>query len=150
MRLQILMATLLSSGLATAATATGLPLQVGMYRMGSSNYIQIAVKGDRLCYNGFSSRGSAVGSIAPDSKLQDVYRINGLDNLALYQQDIKTLLYGEVHAMNAYEAEYGTDRTVGTTLQQCLDSNSAFFKREGISPSSSRSPLFKRQNPLPR
>ena len=154
MKLRMLIATLLSSGIATAATATGLPLQVGMYHMGASNYIQIAVKGDRLCYNGFSSRGSAVGSIVPDSKLPDVYRINGLDNLVLYQQDIKTLLYGEVHQMNAYEADYGAERTIGTTLQQCLDSNSAFFKREGISPSSlsprSPSPLFKRQNPLPR
>jgi len=118
-----------------------------MYRMGSSNYIQIAVKGDRLCYNGFSSRGSAVGSIAPDP-IQGVYRINGLDNLVLYQQDIRTLLYGEVNQMNTYDADYGTARTIGTTLQQCLDSNAPFFKREGISPSPL--PLFKRQNPLPR
>ncbi|MCY7324413.1 MAG: hypothetical protein LH660_22090 [Phormidesmis sp. CAN_BIN36] len=146
----MLIATLLSCGMTSAATATGLPLQVGMYRMGASNYIQIAVKGDRLCYNGFSSRGSAVGSIAPDPKFQDVYRINGLDNLVLYQQDIKTLLYGEVNQMNAYEADYGTARTIGTTLQQCLDSNSPFFKREGVSPLPLRSPLFKGQNPLPR
>ena len=144
----MLIATLLSCGTATAATATGLPLQVGMYRMGSSNYIQIAVKGDRLCHNGFSSRGSAVGSIAPDPKLADVHRINGLDSLVLYQQDIKTLLYGEVNQMNAYEADYQTARTIGPTLQQCLDSNAPFFKREGVSPV--RSPLFKRQNPLPR
>ncbi len=150
MKLQTLMATLLSCGIASAATASGLPLQVGMYRMGSSNYIQIAVKGERLCYNGFSSRGSAVGSIAPDSKFQGVYRINGLDNLALYQQDIKTLLYGEVNQMTAYTSDYETPRTISTTLQQCLDSNSPFFKREGISASPSPSPLFKRQNPLPR
>ena len=147
MKLRTLMATLLSFGIAPAAMASGLPLQIGMYRMGSSNYIQIAVKGDRLCYNGFSSRGSAVGSIAPDP-IQGVYRINGLDNLVLYQQDIKTLLYGEVNQMNAYTSDYETARTIGTTLQQCLDSNAPFFKREGISPSPL--PLFKRQNPLPR
>ena len=150
----MLIAMLLTSGTVTAATATGLPLQAGIYHMGTSNYIQIAVKGDRLCYNGFSSRGSAVGSIVPDPKLQDVYRINGLDNLVVYQQDIKTLLYGEVHQMDAYAADYETARTIGTTLQQCLDSNSPFFKREGISPSSlpprSPSPLFRRQNSLPR
>lgn len=142
----MLMATLLSCGTATAATANGLPLQVGIYRMGSSNYIQIAVKGDRLCYNGFSPRGSAVGSIAPDPKLAGVYQINGLDNLVLYQQDIKTLLYGEVNQMNSYASDYGTARTIGRTLQQCLDSSSPFFKREGISPS----PLFRRENSLPR
>ncbi len=150
MKLRMVMVMLLSCGMTPAATASGLPLQVGMYRMGSSNYIQVAVKGDRLCYNGFSSRGSAVGSIEPDSKLQGVYRINGLDNLVLYQQDIKTLLYGEVNQMNAYSSDYETPRTIGTTLQQCLDSNSPFFKREGISASPSPSPLFRRQNPLPR
>jgi hypothetical protein len=148
MKLRMLALTLLSCGVTPAAMANGLPLQVGMYRTGASNYIQIAVKGDRLCYNGFSSRGSAVGSISPDPKLQGVYRVNGLDNLVLYQQDIKTLLYGEVNQMNAYDADYGTARTIGTTLQQCLDSNAPFFKREGISPSPS--PLFKRQTPLPR
>ena len=150
MKLRMLMVMLLSCGMTPAATASGLPLQVGMYRMGSSNYIQVAVKGERLCYNGFSSRGSAVGSIAPDSKLQGVYRINGLDNLVLYQQDIKTLLFGEVNQLDAYSSDYETARTIGTTLQQCLDSNSPFFKREGISASPSPSPLFTRQNPLPR
>lgn len=146
MKLQMLMATLLSCGTATAATANGLPLQVGMYRMGSSNYIQIAVKGDRLCYSGFSPRGSVVGSIAPDPKLAGAYQINGLDNLVLYQQDIKTLLYGEVNQLNSYASDYGAARTIGKTLQQCLDSSSPFFKREGISPS----PLFRRENSLPR
>ena len=144
----MLVLTLLSCGITSTAMTNGLPLQVGMYRIGSSIYIQIAVKGERLCYDGFLSSGSAVGSIAPDSKLQEVYRINGLDNLVLYQQDIKPLLYGEVNQMNDYTSDYETARTIKTTLQQCLDSNSPFFKREGISPSPS--PLFKQHNPLPR
>jgi hypothetical protein len=115
-------------GATFTANANGLPLQSNVYRMGSG-YIQVAVKGKRLCYSGSSSRGSTVASVTPDSQLNGFYRINGWSDTVLYQQDIDTLLFGSVDELIAYEADYDVPRDVNSILQHCLDSSSPFFRQ---------------------
>lgn len=122
--------TLVLVSMAKAAIAEGLPLQVGVYRLGTTNYIQIAQKGDRLCYQGLSTRGSAVGSIAPDPNLQGFSRVNGFNDTVLYQAGLETLLFGSPHQLTKYSADYSSPRSIGTTLQQCLDTKEPFSKVE--------------------
>jgi hypothetical protein len=121
---------LLLLSVANGAIAGGLPLQVGAYRLGTSNYIQIAQQGDRLCYQGFSNRGSSVGSIAPDPTLQNFSRIHGFDDAVLHQPDLETLLFGPRHQLTKYTADYSVSRTISPTLQQCLDAKDPFSKLE--------------------
>lgn len=130
MKLSLLLTVLGLLGIASSAIAGGLPLQVGAYRLGTSNYIQIAQKGDRLCYQGFSNRGSSVGSITSDPKLSDFSRINGFEDAALYQLDLETLLFGPLHQLTKYTADYSFSRTISPTLQQCLDAREPFSKLE--------------------
>lgn len=131
MKWSILVATeFLLLGMASAAIAHGLPLQVGAYRSGANNYIQIAQKGDRLCYQGFSSRGTSVGSISPDPKLQGFYRISGFDDGVLYQPELETLLFGSPHQLSKYTADYQFSREISPTLQQCLNAKEPFSKLE--------------------
>jgi hypothetical protein len=115
-------------GATFATSANGLPLQSKVYRMGSG-YIQVAVKGKRLCYGGSSSRGSTVASITTDSQLEGFYRINGWSDTVLYQQDIDTLLFGSLDELIAYKADYNVPRDINSILQQCLDSSSPFFRQ---------------------
>ena len=120
--------TVLSMGIASIASAHGLPLQVGVYRTGS-NYIQIA-EGERLCYQGFSARGSIVASIAADPQHEGFYQVNGLNDIVLYQPNIETLFAGSVHQLNSYTADYSFSREISSTLQQCLTSTAPFFVQE--------------------
>lgn len=130
MKWSILVTANLLVGMTSAAIASGLPLQVGSYRLGANNYIQIAQKGDRLCYQGFSNRGSSVGSITPDPTLQDFSRISGFNDAVLYQPDLETLLFGPIHQLAKYTADYNVSRNISPTLQQCLDANGSFSKLE--------------------
>ena len=125
-------ANLLLLGMARGAIAEGLPLQVGAYRLGANNYIQLAQKGDRLCYQGSSSRGSSVGSIAPDPTFPGFSRISGFENTVLYQSALETLLFGSIHQLSKYTADYDIPRTISPTLQQCLDSKEPFSKVEQV------------------
>lgn len=126
----LLMVNLVLLGLAENAIAGGLPLQVGVYRLGTDNSIQLAQKGDRLCYQGFSSRGSSTGSIALDARLSDFSRINGFDDAVLYQPDLETLLFGPIHQLTKYTADSSASRTISPTLQQCLNAKEPFSKLE--------------------
>ncbi|MFB8788101.1 MAG: hypothetical protein U7123_04470 [Potamolinea sp.] len=117
---------LCSLGLAMPSIA--LPLQVGVYRVGST-YIQIAQKGNRLCFRGFSARGATTASIYPDSENPGFYKINGLTDLVISQQDPKTLLFGNLNSLSSYEADYEFPRDITDDLQRCLQSKKTFLER---------------------
>lgn len=117
------------TGLVAGKSLAALPLQVGVYRLGSI-YIQIAEKENRICYHGASARQSTVASVAADTNHQDFYKINGLDGLFLLQQDTDTLLFGPVNNLNKWVAEYGSTRDLDDDLQECLSSQKPFFKQK--------------------
>lgn len=108
--------------------AVALPLQVGVYRVGS-RYIQIAQKGNRLCFRGFSARGATTASITPDSEHPDFYLINGLNDTVLHQKDLKTLFFGEMNNLELYEVNYSFPGDITDDLQRCLQSQKPFFER---------------------
>lgn len=114
------------SSISLPALATPLPLQVGTYYGGGSRYIQIAAKGERLCFHGFGTRGATVASITPDPSLEGFYRIHGRIDAALYQQDLKILLFGGTNNLLPYEADYNLSRDIGDSLQNCLESDAPF------------------------
>lgn len=111
------------------AFASPLPLQKGIYYGGGSRYIQIAAKGERLCSHGYSGRGATVASITPDPSLEGFYRINGWTDTVLYQQDLKTLLFGSTNNLLPYEADDNLSQDISGSLQQCLESNTLFQRR---------------------
>lgn len=119
---------------ATGAIASALPLQTGLYRSGGSNYIQIAVQGERLCYHGMSSRGSTIASITADPQRPDFYQIEGLTEVVLHQPGVETLLYGSPHQLTQYSPDYEFPAEIGPLMQQCLDSKAAFFQQQGVRP----------------
>jgi hypothetical protein len=118
--------TLLSLGLALPAAA--LPLQAGVYRVGS-RYIQIAQKGRRMCFRGFSTNGVTTASIAPDTKNPGFYRINGYKDTVVRQQDPNILLIGELNNLSPYEADNEFPRDLTDDLKRCLNSQKPFFER---------------------
>lgn len=105
-----------------------IPLQVGVYRVGS-RYIQIAQRENRLCFHGFSIHGATTASLEPDRDRPDVYRVNGFDDTVLLQQDADTLLMGPIHYLNPYPADYEFPQTISDDLEVCLSSTKPFFKR---------------------
>jgi hypothetical protein len=116
------------NGLAPGKSLAALPLQVGVYRLGS-RYIQIAEKQNRICFKNSSSYGATVASVSADTNRQDFYQINGVDGAFLLQQDQETLLFGPIHQLVNYAAEYNFPRELDDDLQQCLSSQKPFFKR---------------------
>jgi hypothetical protein len=108
--------------------AFALPLQVGVYRVGS-RYIQIAQQGNRLCFRGFSINGVTTASISPDSEHSGFYLINGLDDTVVHQKDLKTLFIGQINNLEPYEADYEFPRNISDDLQRCLQSQKPFFER---------------------
>jgi hypothetical protein len=122
-------AVVIVSSLSLPAFANSLPLQTGIYHGGGSRYIQIAVKDERLCFHGYSGRGETVASITPDPSLKGFYRINGWTDTVLYQQDLKTLLFGSTNNLLPYEADYNLSQDISDSLQQCLESDVPFEQR---------------------
>jgi hypothetical protein len=111
-----------------AIPAAALPLQVGIYRDGS-RYIQIAQKGRRLCYRGFSINGVTTASITPDAKNPGFYLIHGFKDVVLSQQELNTLLFGELNNLLPYEADPEFPHDISPDLQRCLNSKKPFFKQ---------------------
>jgi hypothetical protein len=121
--------TVAFSILATAP-AMALPLQVGNYRIGSK-YIQIASKGDRVCYQGKSATRAVTASVAPHS-LSDFYVVNfkmdgTQETFVLHQPAIGHLLYGRVHMLRDWEADYNINLPVDEAMKRCLNTESPFF-----------------------
>jgi hypothetical protein len=117
--------------LCSTIPAMALPLQEGVYRIGSK-YIQIAASGDRVCYQGFSARGSITASISPHT-LPDFFVVNfktadTKEPLVLHQPTIGNLLYGTLHNLDSWEADYQFPASQNDAMQRCLKSQTAFLE----------------------
>jgi hypothetical protein len=117
-------------GLAAGKSLAVLPLQVGVYHGGGSQYIEIAQTENIICFKGFCANGVTVASVAADTNRQDLYKINGFNGVFLLQQDTNTLLFGPVNQLIKYAADYGFYRDLDDDLQQCLSSQKQFFKQK--------------------
>jgi hypothetical protein len=118
--------------LLTTTPVMALPLQDGNYRIGSK-YIQIGSKGDRICYQGKTATRRITASVAPHNSLPDFSVVNfqtvdAKTTLVLHQPSIGHLLYGAVHNLTDWEADYQIDRSLDDTMTRCLNSQEAFFE----------------------
>lgn len=138
LRIEPIVATVMILGV--SAPAIALPLQSGTYSFGSS-FAQIAKLGDRVCYQGLSRHGAMVASVSHDPKNPEFYTVNGV-GLVLHQQNPTTLMIGGANNLVPYAAEDSSTTELSQGLQQCLESQSPFFKRDADNPftSSSESP----------
>jgi hypothetical protein len=105
-----------------------IPLQDGLYWGGGSRYIQITVRGDRACYMGSSSNGSAVASLEPDSTREGFYRVNGFQGIVVSQPDSETLLFGMPDDLISYKADYEISESEPEILRNCLESDEPFYE----------------------
>jgi len=117
--------------LCSTVPAIALPLQEGMYRIGS-RYIQIAASGDRVCYQGFSATASTTASISPHT-LPDFFVVNfktadTKETLVLHQPTLGNLLYGTLHNLNSWEVDNQFPESKNDAMQRCLKSQTAFLE----------------------
>lgn len=112
-----------------SAAAIAMPLKPGAYSW-ASNYIQVAKKGSRFCYQGFSARGTFVSSLSPAPKKPGFYQLDGSKNLFLRQDNPTQISYGSLDNLLPYKV----DRAFGTQLtpemQQCLNSSKPYSKQQ--------------------
>ncbi len=105
-----------------------LPLQVGIYRVGS-RYLQIAEQNSRICFVGFSSRGATTASVERDLNYPNFYKVEGYEGAILVQSDINTLLFGPIHQLEEYQADRNFSRELTEDLEACLNSTEPFLNR---------------------
>lgn len=120
--------TLLAWNLATT-TATAMPLKPGLYRW-ASKYIQIAQKGDRLCYQGSTARASLTASLQRDSQNPEIYRLHGAKDLVVKQNQADQILYGSRDNLLPYTAEAEPNLELNPAMQQCLKSTKPYYKQQ--------------------
>jgi hypothetical protein len=130
-KLSLLSAVAATFSLLAATPAMALPLQDGNYRIGSK-YIQIASKGERICYQGKTATRAVTASVNPHS-LPDFSVVNfktdgTQETLVLHQPAIGHLLYGSVHRLTDWEADYQIDRSQDDAMKRCLTSQVPFFE----------------------
>lgn len=114
--------------LVLSTSAHAIPLQTGAYSWGS-NYIQIARKGDRFCYQGFTARATSISSLAPDPQQPDLYKLAGMKNAVLRQDTPDRISYGSKENLLPYAADptFGTELT--TEMKQCLNAKRPYYKQ---------------------
>lgn len=110
------------------AVAQAVPLQAGAYSWGS-RYIQIARKGDRWCFQGFSARATSIASLSPDAKRPGLYRLHGPVEALVRQDNAKQLSYGSPNNLMPYasDREFGSEIT--PEMQKCLNAKTPYFKQ---------------------
>jgi hypothetical protein len=114
--------------IAAGPTLAALPLQVGVYRVGS-RYIQIAEQNNRICFVGFSARGATTASVEPDPNYHTFYKVEGYEGAVLVQSDINTLLFGPTHYLEEYPVDRSFSRESTEDLEACLNSVEPFLNR---------------------
>jgi hypothetical protein len=130
-KLSLLSAVTATFSLLATHPALALPLQDGNYRIGSK-YIQIASKGDRVCYAGKTATRGTTASVAPHS-LPDFSVVNfktegTQETLVLHQPTMGHLLYGTVHMLRDWEADNSISLPVDDVMKRCLSSQAPFFE----------------------
>jgi hypothetical protein len=132
MKKYLLLIVILCFSLAIAAPALALPVQDGVYTGPGSRWIQIATKGDRICYNASTATRSLTASLSPHPTIPDFYGVDGVEiegglgALVVHQPTLDTLLVGRVHNLTARPSDLSASRDLSETMQRCLDSQGAF------------------------
>lgn len=129
LKVAAVMAIAVPSWLFLSERAIAIPLKPGAYSW-ASNYIQIAQKASRLCYQGFSARGTFVSSLSPVPKKAGFYRLDGSKDLFIRQDNPTQISYGSLANLLPYtiNREFGTQLT--PDMQQCLNSSKPFSKQQ--------------------
>lgn len=129
LKLAVMVAIALPGWLLLSELAIARPLKPGAYSW-ASNYIQIAKKGSRLCYQGFSTRGTLISSLSPGPKQSGLYRLDSSKDLFIRQDNLTQISYGSLDNLLPYKAdrELGTQLTPG--MQQCLNSSKPYSKQQ--------------------
>lgn len=115
----------------SAASVEAAPLSPGIYSIGASSHIQIARRGDRLCFAGSSRNGSSFASLHPDAT-PGSYRVNGFEGTLIAQQDTNTIRWGPKDAWIPVARDRELEQEnfpIAKDLQRCLNSNQPFFRR---------------------
>ncbi|MBF2026207.1 MAG: hypothetical protein IGS48_05480 [Oscillatoriales cyanobacterium C42_A2020_001] len=109
--------------------ANALPLQPGSYSWGSK-YIQIAKKGDRFCYQGFSARATLIASLSPHPKYPNLHQIAGSKEMVVRQDSPDQLSYGSVNHLLPYprDRQFGSELTA--EMKQCLNAQKPYYKQK--------------------
>lgn len=129
LKLAVISAIVFPSWLLLSELAIAMPLKPGAYSW-ASNSIQIAKKGSRLCYQGFSARGILISSLSPVPKQAGLYRLDSSKDLFIRQDSPTQISYGSLDNLLPYKAdrEFGTQPTPG--MQQCLNSSKPYSKQQ--------------------
>jgi hypothetical protein len=107
-------------------------LYPGIYSTGSSSYIQIVRRGQRFCFGTTSKKETTFASLRPDRKHPGFYQISGLTDIAIYQQDSNTILWGSTNQMIKGSRDRQKEQAnlpISENLQRCLSSSKPFFKK---------------------
>jgi hypothetical protein len=112
--------------------ASSQPLKPGFYFRGSIG-IQIAIKGNRICYEGMSRYGRTVASVIRDPKYLGFYKLESLKKKAnspepfyLMQLTSDASHYGDFMGLSSIEVDRSGGNTNSKEMQRCLKSNRTF------------------------
>jgi hypothetical protein len=112
-----------------SAGAIAMPLQPGAYSS-ASRYIQIAKKGTRYCYQGFSARGTFVSSLSPDPKKAGHYRLDGSQDLFIRQDSPTQISFGSLSNPLTYKTNSEFGNQLSDDMQQCLNSSKPYSRQQ--------------------
>ncbi len=129
LKLSVVAAIALPSWLFLSELAIAMPLKPGGYNW-ASNYIQIAKKGSRFCYQGFSARGTLISSLSPDSKKSGLYRLDVSKDLLIRQDSSTQISYGAIDNMLPYQVDPKFGTQLSSEMQQCLNSSKPYSKQQ--------------------
>ncbi|MDB9381390.1 hypothetical protein PN465_03935 [Nodularia spumigena CS-584] len=113
-------------------TGSSQPLKPGFYFRGSIG-IQIAIKGNRICYEGMSRYGRTVASVIRDPKYLSFYKLESVkkkgqspEPFYLMQLTSDAIHYGDFMGLSSIEIDRGGGNTNSKEMQRCLKSNKTF------------------------
>lgn len=108
------------------------PLKPGFYFRGSIG-IQIAIKGNRICYEGMSRYGRTVASVIREPKYLNFYKLESVkkkgqskEPFYLMQLTSDAIHYGDFMALYSIEIDRNGENTNSKEMQRCLKSNKTF------------------------
>lgn len=116
--------TTLVSLFPTAATA--FPVQAGFYQ-NRDRIFQIAARGDRVCYQGFSGNRLITASVSRDRDHDGFYTAHDTREY-FYQQDLETMLAGSLHDLRVYRRTDEFPPRLDPILQDCLADDDDFYE----------------------
>lgn len=100
------------------------PLRPGTYRMGISQYIQIAAQGNRLCYRSGSESATSTASLTPSQHEAGSYAIYNPSSI-----EVGVISQSE---LDSYELDDRYPMPIDGDLETCLKSAGNYFKNRNF------------------